>query len=102
MSKPSSRRAFRKPNHNALGLAGALGEDGGDSDGDIAGNAEENASRAQRFATNLDGNRFREVCIAYGELGSRSTQANALRSLARTISSARKKARHRSGVDRRP
>ncbi|KAJ9102466.1 hypothetical protein QFC21_002866 [Naganishia friedmannii] len=61
MSKPSSRRAFRKPNHNALGLAGALGEDGGNSDGDIAENAEENSSRAQRFATNLEGNRFREL-----------------------------------------
>ncbi|KAJ9121664.1 hypothetical protein QFC22_002284 [Naganishia vaughanmartiniae] len=61
MSKPSSRRTFRKPNNNALGLAGALGEDGGDSDGDMAGNVEENSSRAQRFATNLQGNRFREV-----------------------------------------
>ncbi|KAJ9107946.1 hypothetical protein QFC19_002689 [Naganishia cerealis] len=68
MSKPSSRRIFRKPNHNALGLAGALGEDGGDSDGDLGGNAEENSSRAQRFTTNLEGNRFREVLSVHFEL----------------------------------
>ena len=61
MSKPSSRRNFRKPNHGTLGLAGALGDDTGDSDNDLGGNLEDNSSRAQRFATNLEGNRFREV-----------------------------------------
>lgn len=61
MSKPSSRRNFRKQNPTALGLTGALGDDGGDSDGDLAGNAEDASNRAQRFATSLEGNRFREV-----------------------------------------
>ncbi|GHJ87686.1 hypothetical protein NliqN6_4088 [Naganishia liquefaciens] len=61
MSKPLSRRNIRKPNHSALGLTGALGDDTGDSDNDLGGNLEDNSSRAQRFATNLEGNRFREL-----------------------------------------
>jgi hypothetical protein len=65
MSKPSSRRNFRKPNQSALGLAGALGDDAADSDDNLGGSLEDNSSRAQRFATNLEGNRFREVRCTY-------------------------------------
>lgn len=65
MSKPSSRRNFRKQNPTSLGLTGALGDDGVDSDGDLGGNAEDASNRAQRFATSLEGNRFREVCHSY-------------------------------------
>lgn len=63
MSKPSSRRNFRKQNPISLGLTGALGDDGVDSDGDFGGNAEDASNRAQRFATSLEGNQFREVCM---------------------------------------
>ncbi|KAI5453242.1 actin cytoskeleton and mitosis protein [Naganishia albida] len=61
MSKPSSRRNFRKQNPISLGLTGALGDDGVDSDGDFGGNAEDASNRAQRFATSLEGNQFREL-----------------------------------------
>ena len=60
---------------NALGMAGALGgggagggggtESGGEEDHSLV---DEDGTRAQRFATDLEGNRFREVspCLALG------------------------------------
>jgi hypothetical protein len=74
--KPFKRSQTGSKRLNALGMAGALsgdagspssvdaGVDGGDRGHDQEHSLiDEDGTRAQRFATDLDGNRFREVSI---------------------------------------
>ena len=64
--KPFKRSHTGPKRLNALGMAGALGDDGPttpdavESDNDHS-LVDEDGTRAQRFATDLQGNRFREV-----------------------------------------
>ena len=66
--KPFKRSHTGPKRLNALGMAGALDDSGtpdvsADSDNEYS-LVDEDGTRAQRFATDLQGNRFREVSVS--------------------------------------